>query len=466
MPTCVNFDGRRVVIMGLGRFGGGIGVTRWLARQGAKVVVTDQASAADLADSVAALDGLEVTLRLGGHDEHDLHGADLLVVSPAVNKQTSAFFKTARARGVPWSSEMNLFLERCPARVIGITGSVGKSTTTAMIGEILTASRKSKGWRHGRVWLGGNIGKSLLEDLPSMANDDLVVLELSSFQLEDAAALKWSPHIALITNIRENHLDRHGTMQAYADAKANIYRHQRPGGLLALPESGATEHLGDDWTHRRPLYRYGVDAARRSVWIDRLAAHGQERMVIPDVRLQVPGAHNLQNAAAALTVATMVDADQWAAADALAQFSGLAHRLEFVKEIDGVRYFNDSKATTSEAAMTALEAFDAPVIAIVGGSDKGTPFDSLGTALARRAKAVVCVGATRQRIAEAIHKAGGLRGESAPAIADSFDSAVQSARRLATSGDVVVLAPGCASYDMFKNYEERGERFRQIVKAW
>jgi len=466
MATFAKFDGRRVVVMGLGRFGGGIGVTRWLARQGAQVIVTDQASAADLAESVAALDGLDVSLRLGGHDDHDLQGADLLVVSPAVNKQTSAFFKAAQARGVPWSSEMNLFLERCPARVIGITGSVGKSTTTAMVGEILTAARKSKGWRHGRVWLGGNIGKSLLDDLPSMANDDLVVLELSSFQLEDAGALPWSPHIALITNIRENHLDRHGTMQAYADAKAHIYRHQRPGGLLALPEAGATDYLGDDWVSRRPLYRYGLDAARRSVWIDRQAAHGQERMIIPDLRLQVPGAHNLQNAAAALTIATMVDADQWAAAEALSNFNGLAHRLEFVRELDGVRYFNDSKATTSEAAMTALDAFDRPVVAIVGGSDKGTPFDSLGTALARKAKAVVCVGATRERIAEAVRNAHAREGEPALRVAESFDAALTVARQLTASGDVVLLTPGCASYDMFKNYEQRGERFRQIVKAW
>jgi len=407
-----------------------------------------------------------VNFRLGGHDERDLDGAELLVVSPAVNKQTSDFFKKARSRGIAWSSEMNLFLERCPARVAGITGSVGKSTTTAMVGEILSAAAKRKGWRHGRVWLGGNIGKSLLDDLPTMEPDDVVVLELSSFQLEDAGALPWSPHYALITNIRENHLDRHGTMKAYAEAKANIYRHQRPGGLLALPDEGAHENLEDDWIMRRPLYRYGIDVKRRSVWIDRQAPHGSERMIIPDVTLAVPGAHNLRNAAAALTIATMLDADQWAAMQALSAFRGLVHRLEFVREYRGVRYFNDSKATTPEAAMTAIEAFEEPVVAIVGGSEKGSSFATLGDVLVRRTKAVVCLGATKEKIAAEIRRAA--CGATTPAlkVVEDFESAISTARELAAGGDVVVLTPSCPSYDMFKNYEERGESFKQIVGGW
>ena len=215
------FSGKRVVVMGLGRFGGGIGVARWLCEQGARVLVTDLGTEAALAQSVASLEDLSLEYRLGGHDAADLDGCDLIVVSPAVDKRKSGFFQTAVEKGIPWTSEMTLFLERCCARIVGITGTAGKSTTTAMVGVVLEAARQAPGWRHGRVWLGGNIGRSLLADLGSMSPDDVVVLELSSFQLEDTVRLGKSPDLALVTNVRENHLDRHGSLQAYAEAKGN-----------------------------------------------------------------------------------------------------------------------------------------------------------------------------------------------------------------------------------------------------
>lgn len=515
-----DWRGRRVVVMGLGRFGGGIGVARWLADQGAHVVVTDQAPEEDLRGSVAALSDKPIEMRLGRHDPADLEGCALLVVSPAVNKSTSVFFKEAVARGIPWSSEMNLFLERCPARIVGITGSVGKSTTTAMVGAILAAAAgsesagaaQSPSWRHGRVWVGGNIGKSLLDDLPAMRADDVVVLELSSFQLEDAAAIGRSPDFALITNLRENHLDRHGTMQQYAMAKAIIYRFQRPGGCLALPVGCGVEWLPDDWRDRRPLYRYEIasgsggsangrrhDGHTAAAWVARIQRQGtqdQDVIEIGDLKLAVPGSHNLWNAAAALCIADMLGVSTSISSPALGRFPGLAHRLEFVRSLDGVRYFNDSKATTPEAAVTALDAFECAVVMIVGGSDKGSSFDEFGQALARRAKSVVAVGQTRERIVSAIRSAGGAipvpaagvaqaaggrdvldvgvtgRSGRAPAggppvfEAGDFRNAIETARTLASPGDVVVLSPGCASYDMFRNYEERGEMFRRIVGEW
>lgn len=468
MSTVEPFKDKRVVVAGLGRFGGGIGVTRWLCTQGARVVVTDRASRDDLSASITALEGLPVEYQLGGHDESALDHCDLLSVSPAVDKARSEFFQAAVLRGVPWTSEMNLFLERCPARLVGITGTVGKSTTTAMLGNILDAVKVMPSWSQGRVWLGGNIGKSLLDDLPAMQPNDVVVLELSSFQLEDAAAIRKSPDIALITNIRDNHLDRHGTMASYASAKANIFRFQNEDGCIVLPSGEQLPPELDDARSRLPRWEYGVESNGRTIRIERVAAEGRRAYSVPGIALAVPGLHNLLNAAAALTLAQILDVPDDIAVKALASFTGLPHRLEFVREFEGVRYYNDSKATTPEAAITALRAFDRPVVMIVGGSDKGASFSNLAAELVDRAKAVVCLGATRERIATEFDAAVQSRNGPKPqkVCAVEFAEAVSTARRLARPGDVVLLSPACASFDMFKNYEKRGDTFRSIVTAW
>jgi UDP-N-acetylmuramoylalanine--D-glutamate ligase len=456
------FSGKRIVVMGLGRFGGGIGVTRWLCNQGARVHVTDLATPDDLAGSLDTIKGLALTHRLGGHDESDLDDCHLLVVSPAVDKSKSNFFKAALRQGIPWTSEMNLFLERCRGRIVGITGTVGKSTTTAMIGAILESAQRSTGWRHGRVWLGGNIGKSLLDDLPEIGPRDIVVLELSSFQLEDAAQIRRSPHVAVITNLRDNHLDRHGTMQAYADAKANIYRFQSAEDWVIMPRGEGNEHLSAEWTDRRQIVRYSVDPESRRIHIERRDGGGETRDT--DLRLAVPGLHNLKNAAAAMAVARILGVPDDLADQSLSGFAGLAHRLEFVREYQGVKYYNDSKATTPDAAMTSLRAFEGGVVMIVGGSDKGSPFEELGRFIAHHAKAAVCIGQTAPMIEAAIAAANTSSPEARSA--SDFGEAVELARHLATRGDVVLLSPACASYDWFKNYEERGDRFKKIVMAW
>lgn len=459
------FQGLRVVVMGLGRFGGGIGVTRWLARQGARVCVTDMASGADLQAGIAALAGVDVQFRLGGHDARDLDGCDLLVVSPAVDKRKAAFFHEAVRRGIPWTSEMNLFLERCPAQLVGITGSVGKSTTTAMLGEILQRAEREPGWRHGHVWVGGNIGKSLLDDLPAMTPADLVVLELSSFQLEDARSIGRSPHIAVVTNLRENHLDRHGTMADYAAAKAAIYAHQREGDRLVLPvDEAEIHHLPDNWRNHGGLIRAGTsppDRVRIQMRRDAAAAP----IEFP-VCLQVPGSHNLQNAAMASAVAQVLQVSPDVISRALAEFRGLVHRLEFVRAYRGVRYYNDSKATTPQAAATSLRAFDCPVILLAGGSDKGIAFSDMCAEAVRRARAVICMGETQEAIRSQMLAAKKVADSPALHAASDFAGGIHLARDLAQPGDVVLLSPGCASYDWFKNYEERGETFKRIVQAW
>ena len=456
MPHLTELRDRRVTVMGLGLFGGGVGVTRFLARQGARVTVTDLRAPAELADSVAQLAGLDVRCVLGEHRPEDFTHADLVVVNPAVPK-SSPFLALAREHHVPLCAEMNLFFERCPARTIGVTGSNGKSTTTAMLGEIL---------RHtpSRVWVGGNIGRCLIEQVAQIQPGDWVVLELSSFQLEDLGAQGLSPHVALVTNISPNHLDRHGTMAAYVEAKQQIVRHQRTDDRVVL-------NLDDD--HVR-VWDAHTDA---DPWWFSHTAHGRHgtfeqdaQLVVRDrggvrrldvlSRLLVPGRHNRTNALAAAAAAASVGVADRAIAEGLASFTGLPHRLEAVAQRAGVRFYNDSIATTPASVMVALQAFAEPVILIAGGYDKKVDLSELARHIAEQTKAVVLIGQTGPALAEWIGQAP------APPLvrsAATMDEAVGLAADLAEPGDVVLLSPGCASYDMFRNFEDRAARFVDAV---
>lgn len=426
---------RRVLVMGLGRFGGGVGVTRWLCGQGARVTVTDQAGADSLAESLAQLAGLDVTLRLGGHDEADLAGCDLLVVNPAV-AESSPFLRAARGRGVALTTEINLFLSRCAAPVVGITGSVGKSTTTAMTGAVLATRYVTH--------VGGNIGRSLLEELAAgaIAAEHVVVLELSSFQLQRLADLKRSPHVAAVTNLSPNHLDWHGDMAGYVEAKKNIFRYQGGEDVLVL---NADDPAVAAWAAEAP---------------------GRvERFCLADepFELTAPGAHNQANAQAAWAVARAMGVSRDAAAAALKGFRGLPHRLALVAERNGVRYFDDSKATTPAGATVALRSF-APgtVVAVVGGYDKKISLEEFCRELARRCRVVVATGQVGPDIAALTARQGGPAGPKI-VLEREFDRAVAAAVEAARPGEAVLLSPGCASYDQFANYIQRGLRFAALV---
>lgn len=465
------FRGRRVVVMGLGRFGGGIGVTRWLAGQGADVVITDLAQPEELAVSVSQLKDVPFDLVAGNHPVSLLDDCHLLVVSPAVDKNRSEFFREAVRRDLPWTSEMNLFLERCPARTVGVTGSLGKSTTAAMIAAALQCARRS-GDLSGEVWLGGNIGRSLLEDLPAMGRGDAVVLELSSFQLEDLARLRRSPNVAVLTNLSPNHLDRHGTPEAYYEAKRNIIRFQAPGEpFVAL----ADDPVASAWIagRRGPLLTFSLEPggatispARDQGLIGLRPEVGEPTPLFSADDLRVPGRHNLLNAMAAAGACVAVGSPAECIVEGLRSFAGLPHRLELVREYGGVRYYNDSKSTTPESTVVAVNAFDGRPVVLVGGYDKKLPLDSLASVLADRAKAVICFGAARVRLRSAVERHRREPGGPSVKTVHDFRGGVNLARRLARPGDVVLLSPGCASYDQFHNYEERGDLFRRIVNDW
>ncbi len=448
-------EGLAVTVMGLGLFGGGVGAASYFARRGARVTVTDLKSAEALAPSLEALAGLEVTFRLGRHEASDFAGADVVVVSPAVPKP-SPYPSAAERAGALVTSEMNLFLAACRAPIVGITGSSGKSTTTALAGEMLG--------RAGPTRVGGNIGKSLLEEADMIRPDETVVLEMSSFQLEDLAPLGLAPHVAVVTCISENHLDRHGTMEAYIAAKKNILRFQTADDAAVLNADDAEVRSWREeargravfYAVNRPLAEGACFEGTRLV----LRLEGKEESADLAGRLRLRGRHNLGNVLAAATAARLAGAPMEAIAAGAEAFRPLPHRLEPIGTAGGLGFVNDSKATTPAAARAAIEAFAEPIVLIAGGYDKHVDPAVLVEAIRRKVKAVVLMGATAEALARAI-------GSGGPPVerADDMGDAVRRAVRLAAPGDVVLLSPGHASWDMFENYEYRGEAFRRAAEA-
>lgn len=447
--TDVQLSGASVVVMGLGRFGGGVGVTRFLASRGAKVLVTDVADAETLQAPLEALADLPIQYRFGTHDVSDLNGAGLLIVSPAVNRAKSKFVQEAAKRGIPWTTEMGLFVDRCPARLIGVTGSIGKSTTCAMLHCILESDRAKSAANHKRVFLGGNIGRSLLGEVDQMTADDLVVLELSSFQLEALPFVAGDWPVIGITNITPHHLDRHGDYQSYIDAKLNLTRAMSLGACAVL---GAVDD--DVYERIEALVRYQKG---RVV---------QAYSMAEDFDLQVPGPHNQANARFASLIAKQLNVEVDVSRAALLEFGGLAHRIQYADCVDGVRYFNDSKSTSVEAIDTALRSFAEPVVLLCGGKDTGRELERIKDCTWKSVRAVVSFGDAAKRLAEMI---GGLDANDRPNVVQAeqtIDAAIAKARTIAKSGDVVLLSPGCPSYDAFSNYEERGDAFVTAVKSF
>jgi len=428
----MELSGKRVVVMGLGRFGGGLGVTQYLVKQGADVLVTDLLPAEQLQNSLNQLNDLPLQYRLGQHLTQDFVTADLIVVNPAVDQRGNPFLESARSAGVPLTSEIRLLVNALPnpKHVIGVTGTAGKSTVTAMIGHLLAKLHSPR-----NVHVGGNLGGSLLGRVDQIKATDWVVLELSSFMLQELDDNHWSPHTAVVTNLMPNHLDRHDGMKDYTLAKQTILRHQRPEGKAILGSSVA------DWPTNPGVKRYLVSDTHS------------------DIELLLPGAHNRLNAAcAALTVAALEDSEI-DPSQHLADFTGLPHRLQLVCENAGVRFYNDSKATTPEAAQLAIQSLEAkPIHAILGGYDKGVDLTTLGQFAGKHCRRIYTIGATAHSITNAANQAGGCASH-----CDTIDQAVKQASQHAQAGDVVLLSPGCASWDQFKNYEYRGQAFVKAI---
>ena len=451
-----DYANKRVTIMGLGHFGGGVGAARFFAERGAAVTVTDLKGPEDLADSIEHLRGYGISYRLRRHRRADFLNADIVVPSPAVPRQ-SPLLALAREHGAQLDTEMNLFVRRCPAGIIGVTGTNGKTTTAAMLGHILQSAGRT-------TWLGGNIGRSLLADLPAMRPGDHVVLEMSSFQLEWLPQTGLCPHLSIVTNLAPDHLDRYRSVDEYYAAKWQIAAGHREGDWLVL--NADCPELAD-WAGRAPSrvlpFSFAQELAegvfcRGDAIMARL--DGQEQYLCPIDALKLPGRHNVENALAAAAGCVIVGLPPAQIEAGIRSFTGVEHRIEFVAEVDGVRYYNDSKATTPDSTIVALRAFQCPIVLIAGGSGKGLSFEPMARAMHGRVRGGVLIGKTADEIAACMRAE---RSEIEPVRCASLHEAVLAARKLAQPGDVVLLSPADASYDMFRNYEERGELFRHEV---
>jgi UDP-N-acetylmuramoylalanine--D-glutamate ligase len=449
----MNYSNKRIVVVGLGR--SGVSTARFLTHRGARVTVTDRKGQDALADRVAALDGLDLTLKLGGHDPRDFETADLVVLSPGV-PHIQPVLEPAWANGTPVIGEMELAAGSITEPIIAVTGTNGKTTTTELLGQMLKNSGK-------KVFVGGNIGTPLTDYADGLhGKADVVVAETSSFQLD--TMVDFRPATAVMLNITDDHLDRYTSFQAYAESKWRIFENQQPtdaaifNTLDAMVTAMLEKHPPKA---RRQIFSDQAVANGAQILKDKilLFAGGQPAGTYALDQADLMGPHNRENIAAACLAARDQGATDAGIQQAIDTFKGLAHRLEPVRTVRGIRFINDSKATNVDAVKRALECFDHPVVLIMGGLNKKGDFSQLKSLVHRRVKTLVAMGQAKDEIITA------LAGDPGHVIeADSMEEAVQKAFDAALDGDTVLLSPACASFDMFASYAERGDRFRQIVE--
>ncbi|TAK20210.1 MAG: UDP-N-acetylmuramoyl-L-alanine--D-glutamate ligase [Chloroflexota bacterium] len=445
------WSGARVLLLGLARTSVALGTH--LARQGARVTVVDDASGPAQRAAATAVEAIPARALLGNTSESLLDDADILFVTPGIAR-SHPLVAAAKQRGLPVSSEIELVFSECPLPITGVTGSAGKTTTTTLVERILAAASLPR-------LVGGNIGRPIVGQISSITPDARVILELSSFQLEH---LRRSAAIGVILNVMPNHLDRHPTLDDYRAAKGRLIEFQSEDDLAILnaddPASQALARTGDG----RRLWFSTERTLNRGAWLDRdalrIATDEAEGVLCCVGDLRVPGMHNAQNALAAALIALSVGAPIDAIRATLLAFEGIEHRIEFVREIDGVRWFNDSKATAPAETIAALRAFADPVIILAGGRSKRVALDDLAREMVARGRVIILFGEMRHEIAEA------LDGCSRPihSVA-SLRDAVALANALAIPGDTVLLSPSGSSFDEFQNFEERGHFFKELVGA-
>lgn len=451
-------------VMGLGTFGGGVEAARYLCNNGANVRVTDTRTEEQLRDSLNELEAENISTFLEGHPDEAFERVELLIVNPAVRPDNSVV-QQCRDEGVLITSEIELFLSATSARVIAVTGTNGKSTTASLIAHLLQPAFAET---HRRVWLGGNIGTSLLPHLDEISEDDVVVLELSSFQLEHLRESGFAPDVAVITNIHPNHIDWHGSYEAYKSAKQVLLQRQLVTQIAILP--GCDEPLGD-WRVRGRCMRFGdQDFSEPGVFIEDGSLILRDGPLEDAIRIQLPrqlaGQHNTLNVTAAACAAWQLGADPNSFQQHLNSFSPLPHRLQQVGRGRGVEFYNDSNATTPESTIAALATLPRPLVLIAGGADKGADLSELAATIANVAVGVVLIGDTSSVLDGLLKEQVSPENELAIAIAEDFEDAFSRAVALAPERGIVLLSPGCASFGWFRDYRERGERFEKMAKDW
>jgi UDP-N-acetylmuramoylalanine--D-glutamate ligase len=442
---------KKVLVVGLARTGAA--AVRFLAKRGARVRASEARPAAEMAGVLETLRGLDLELELGGHSEPFFSGADLIVASPGVPFDLPPL-AGARRKGIPVLSEIELAFRFLRRPLIAITGTNGKTTTTTLVGDMLKAGGR-------KVFLGGNIGSPLIAYAEGAQDDDWIVAEISSFQLEGVCEFR--PKISALLNLTEDHLDRYETFGDYAAAKERIFAKQKKEDYALLNADdplvfGYAPRLEPRvllFSARRPV-PFGSFLAPEGIVFQGLNG---TRETFALERLRIRGAHNLENLMAAIAVAKMCGCPREALQRVLEEFPGIEHRLEWVRRLDGVDYFNDSKGTNVGSVVKSLQSFKEPVVLIAGGKDKGGDYGPLRDPIARGVKGMALIGEAKNRMFSAL---GGL---TETARLGDLEEAVCWARSRALPGDVVLLSPACSSYDMFTDYRERGRRFKEIVLA-
>jgi UDP-N-acetylmuramoylalanine--D-glutamate ligase len=447
----LNLKNQRVLVVGLGK--SGVASALFLKAGGARVTVSDTKGQDELRGEIPKLLDAGIIVETGGHGERTFRGQDLIVVSPGVPVDVPLLAQ-AREQGIPVIGEIELAARFLKGRIVAITGSNGKTTTTALTGEVI-----SRGGRQSLV--GGNIGTAAISLVEESTGDSLVILEVSSFQLETIQS--FHPFIAVVLNITPDHLDRHSTFEAYVDAKARIFENQSADDFAVLNADDPTCVGLASRTRARKIWFSRKKEIEAGAWIRNSQIvyrdGGQEREIMPVSEIKLKGGHNLENVLGAVCAGMLTETEPSRIRRAVQEFKAVEHRLEYVATVGGIEFYNDSKATNVDATIKALESFPANIHLILGGKDKGSDYTVLQPLLKERARRVYTIGAAAEKIES--H----LGGIVEVVRAGTLEAAVKRAAASAQSGDVVLLAPACASFDQFENYEHRGRVFKQTVQA-
>jgi UDP-N-acetylmuramoylalanine--D-glutamate ligase len=442
---------KRVLVVGLGK--SGVASALFLKKHGARVTVSDTKSPDQLREEIPLLLDHGITVETGGHGERTFRGQDLIVVSPGVPVDAAPLVQ-ARAAGEPVIGEIELAAQNLSGPIVAITGSNGKTTTTTLVGEILSAGGLT-------VSVGGNIGTPAISLAERATKETIVVLEVSSFQLETIQTFR--PKIAVILNVTPDHLDRHRTFQTYVDAKARIFENQQPSDFAVLNEDDPTCHTLSDrtraqifWFSRKREIQRGAYVRDERIFFRDAQSH-REVMLVSEIPLK--GAHNVENVLAGVCAGMLMGCEPAKIREAVKNFKAVEHRLEYVATIKGVDYFNDSKATNVDATIKALESFPKNIHLILGGKDKGSDYSVLNDLLRERVKRVYTIGAAAEKIESHI------KGAAEMVHAETLENAIRRASAVAQPGDIVLLAPACASFDQFQSYNHRGRVFKEVVQS-
>jgi UDP-N-acetylmuramoylalanine--D-glutamate ligase len=446
----MELNGKRVLVVGLGK--SGVASALFLKNQGARVTVSDTKSGDELHNEIPILLDHGITVETGGHGERTFRGQDLIVVSPGVPVDAPPLVQ-ARALGESVIGEIELAAQFLPGPIVAITGSNGKTTTTTLTGEIMTAAGFP-------VLVGGNIGTPAISLTDRAKPETAIVLEVSSFQLETIHTFR--PKVAVVLNVTPDHLDRHRTFEAYVDAKARIFENQQGTDSAVLNADDPTCAALPARTNAQVFWFSRQKEVQQGAWVRdgniMFRDSSGQREIIQASEIPLKGAHNLENVLAAVCAGALMGCAPEKIRQAVRNFKAVEHRLEFVATIRGVDYYNDSKATNVDATVKALESFPANIYLILGGKDKGSDYTVLNDLLRQRVKRVYTIGAAAAKIESQIKGSEVVHAE-------TLENAIRKAHAVAQPGDVVLLAPACASFDQFKSYEHRGMVFKQIVRG-